>query len=281
MSLMISSQIFIKEKDDLVEFNTIIIIFISLILGSFLNMLIYRLPLQINLLNPKRSICPSCKTIIKWYENIPLFSYIFLQAKCSNCKVKIPFSYFLVELLTPIITILLYNKLGLTTEFYIICFIFYLLILLSFIDLQYKAVPDYLLILLLTITLLYLGLYKIENYSYFFIFAGAIVIIEMFVTYYIQNIKSSLLKDESLRNQKALGDGDIPIFAIIGGVLGFNLGISAILLSAIFAIIPSIINIILKKDIETPFIPYLTLGFFITYIFKIDIVKNLAGIMVI
>jgi leader peptidase (prepilin peptidase)/N-methyltransferase len=246
------------------EFEAFSIIIVSLIIGSFLNVLIYRLPLNISLLNPKRSSCPLCKCTIKWYENIPVLSYIFLKAKCSSCSAPISILYPIVEVLTVLITYILYLQLGLNQEFYFLALIVYFLIVLSFIDLKYKAVPTLLLILLTTITLSYLLTNKIENFSIYFIFAGGIITIELFVTYYIQNIKASILKDDSLKEQKAIGEGDIPIIAIIGGILGLKFGIIAIFLSAILAIIPAILNIILKKEIETPFIPFLSLGFLIT-----------------
>ncbi len=229
------------------------IIIFGLIFGSFLNMLIYRLPLGISLINPKRSICTSCNYQIKWYENIPLVSYILLKAKCSNCKEKISVVYPIVELLTSIVTISLFYKIGLSYEFFILCFLFYTLIILSFIDFRYKAVPDYLLIIAL------LSSFFINNFSFYtaFLFAGGFTILELFITFYIQNIKARITKDESLKDQKAMGDGDLPIIAIIGGILGLKLGIIAIFLSAILAIIPSILNNIFNKDIETPFIPYL------------------------
>ena len=244
-------------------------------------MLIYRLPLGISLFNPKRSACTSCDKTIKWYENIPVFSYIYLKGKCSNCHNKISFIYPLVEILTAFITVILYLKLGLTKELYFILLIFYVLILLSFIDFKYKAVPDYLLIILVVITLTYLFLYKYENITTFFVFAGGIFMIELFVTYYIQNIKSYILKDDSLKNQKAMGEGDIPVIAIIGGLLGLKFGLIAIFLSAIFAIIPSIVNIVFKKEIETAFIPYLSLGFFITYTFEQNLQKILEGLNIV
>ncbi|MBD3830735.1 MAG: prepilin peptidase, partial [Arcobacter sp.] len=88
--------------------------------------------------------------------------------------------------------------------------------------------------------------------------------------FYIQNIKSKLLKDESLKTQVALGEGDIPIIAMIGVVLGSTGGILAIFLGAFFAIIPSIYSNLVKKDIQTPFIPYLVLGFLTEYFFKLE-----------
>ena len=246
------------------EFETIFIILIGTTIGSFLNVLIYRLPLGISLLNPKRSICPKCNKNIPWYENIPIISFLFLLGKCSSCNTRISIQYPIIEILTAIVTITLYSEMGLSTEFYIISLIFYILITLSFIDFKYKAVPDSLLILLTVITLFYVVSIKNENLSTFFVFAGGIVILELFTTYYIQNIKAYLLNDDSLKEQKALGEGDIPIVALIGGVLGLQFGIIAIFLSAILAIIPSIINKMLNKEIETPFIPYLSLGLFIT-----------------
>lgn len=240
----------------------IFIIIFGLLFGSFLNMLIYRLPLSISLINPKRSMCTSCNYTIKWYENIPIFSYVFLKGKCSNCKNKIFIIYPIVEFLTAFVTTLLYFKLGFSNDFLITTLLFYILIVLSFIDFEYKAVPDYLLILVL------ISSSFISSFSFITAleFAGAIVILELFITFYIQNIKAKILKDDSLKDQKAMGEGDIPIVALIGGILGLQLGMFAIFLSAIFAIIPALVNIIIKKEIETPFIPFLSLGLFVVFV---------------
>jgi len=262
-------------------FETLFIILFGLTIGSFLNVLIYRLPLGISLINPKRSTCPVCNHTIKWYENIPLFSYIFLRGKCSACDTAISFQYPIVELITTIVTYLLFHQLGFSQDLYFISLIMYLLIVLSFIDLKYKAVPDLLLVILTAITLLYLFLHKNENITTFFIFAGGIVIIELFVTFYIQNIKAVIVKDDLLREQKAIGEGDIPIIAVIGGLLGFEFGIMAIFLSAILAIIPSVINLVFQKEIETPFIPFLAMGLIIIYTNQSIIEKILKGLNII
>jgi len=278
MNSTILFQILTKEKDDLVGFETTLIILFALIIGSFLNVLIYRLPLGISLIHPKRSVCPNCNKIIAWYENIPVVSYLIIRGKCTTCHLPISLKYPFVEIITALVSYLLFIKLGLTYEFYFIFIICSVLIVLSFIDLQYKAVPYTLLVILTFITMLYLSIYKLANISDFFIFAGVIVIIDFFVTYYIQNIKSHFLKDDSLREQKALGDGDIPIIALIGGILGLQFGVFAIFLSAILAIIPSIINMVFKKEIETPFIPYLSLAFLITFLNQSSIYTILEGI---
>lgn len=141
----------------------------------------------------------------------------------------------------------------------------YILILLSAIDYRYKAVPDYLLIIVLIISP-FLADNLIEFFKNSAMFAGFFVILNIFVTYYIQNIKSYLTKDETLKEQVALGEGDIPIFAMIGGLLGVQMGFYAIMLGSMIALIHSIYNR-LKYERETPFIPYLVMGFWILFLF--------------
>ena len=81
-------------------------------IGSFLNVVVYRLPLGISVNNPKRSFCPSCKYQIPWYHNIPLFTWLFLGGKCANCKSPIAPRYFFVELLTAIIFYFIFRTFG-------------------------------------------------------------------------------------------------------------------------------------------------------------------------
>jgi leader peptidase (prepilin peptidase)/N-methyltransferase len=143
--------------------------------------------------------------------------------------------------------------------------LFYNLIVLSFIDFKYRAVPDYLLIIAVIIALL------IGDLKNILLFAGGFVLLELFITFYIQNIKAKITKNKALESQAALGEGDIPILAVIGGILGIHLGISAIFLAALLALLPALYNLISKKEIETAFIPFLSLGLFITLITEFNI----------
>ena len=86
----------------------IFILLFGLAWGSFLNVVIFRLPLGMSLLRPPSS-CPHCKKKITFYDNIPVFSYLFLRGKCRTCGTQIPFSYFLVEILTPLSFLLIYH----------------------------------------------------------------------------------------------------------------------------------------------------------------------------
>ena len=237
-----------------------IVFIIGLIFGSFLNVLIYRLPLEISLFKPLGSTCTHCNYRIKWYENIPVFSYLFLKGKCSNCSKPISIVYPLVELITALVTLLLYMNYWLNWELIATITLFYTLIVLSLIDLKYKAVPDYLLIIAVILTIFVGDLMNI------LIFAGGFALLELAITFYIQNVKAKITKNKDLETQSALGEGDIPIAGVIGGLLGLHLGISAIFMATLLALFLSIYNLLSKKEIETPFIPFLSLGLFITLI---------------
>ena len=239
------------------------------IFGSFLNVLILRLPKGESIVSP-RSSCPSCKKMITWYHNIPLLSYLFLRGKCGYCKIRISFNYFIVEFLSAVLTLALFLKLGMSLEFIYMTILVYTLIVLSFIDFEYKAVPDYLLLIALILCFFATSFPILEAFTNAFIFAGAFVLLNFVMTFYVQNIKARILKDDSLKDQEALGEGDIPIVAIIAAILGLKAGLIAVFLAAVFAIIPSIYSNITKKEIQTPFIPYLVLGLLCEYFFPVD-----------
>ena len=239
------------------------------VIGSFLNVLIIRLPLNKSIVTP-RSTCPSCNKIIAWYYNIPLLSFLYLKAKCAYCQTKLSSIYFIVELLSAFVTLALYMKLGLNLEFYFMCLLMYVAITLSFIDFKYKAVPDYLLVLILITSFFATSQPLFESFKNAFLFAGAFVLLNFLLTFYIQNIKARVLKDESLKTQEALGEGDIPVIAMIAVVLGVKGALLAIFFAALFAIIPSIYSSFVKKDIQTPFIPYLILGMMSVYFFNLE-----------
>ena len=239
---------------------SVIVFLIGMVFGSFLNVLIYRLPLGTSLIKPIGSVCPHCSYQIKWYENIPILSYLFLKGKCSNCKESIAITYPIVEIITATVTLMLYSNFWVGLDMVLTICLFYTLIVLSFIDLKYRAVPDYLLILAVILAIL------VGDFINILLFTGGFVLIELAITFYIQNIKARITQNKELENQRALGEGDMPIVGVIGGLLGIQLGISAIFLAALLALLPAIYNLYSKKEIETAFIPFLSLGLLITLI---------------
>ena len=236
----------------------LIVLLLGLVFGSFLNVLIHRLPLSISLVNPVGSACPHCNNGIKWYENIPVFSYLALRGRCSNCSESISIIYPIVEIITALVTLTIYLNFLLNWELIAIIALFYTLIVLSFIDLKYRAVPDYLLIIAVILAIVVGDIISV------LIFTGGLLLLELIITFYIQNIKAKITGNKELETQRALGEGDMPIAGVIGGLLGIQLGVSAIFLAALLALLPAIYNLFSKKEIETAFIPFLSLGLFIT-----------------
>ena len=118
-----------------------IIFIFGAIIGSFLNVCIYRIPRNESIVFP-RSRCTACKKPIPWYDNIPFLSYIFLKARCRFCKEKISFRYFLVEFISAIFFLILFMNFGWTPKFWIYSIVTFALIVASFIDLEFQIIPD-------------------------------------------------------------------------------------------------------------------------------------------
>lgn len=147
---------------------------------------------------------------------------------------------------------------------------FAVMIWLCIYDFKYKAVPDYLLLTVFILSFFVSPFPFLESLKYGMLFAGGFVLLNFVLTFYIQNIKSRIYKDESFRTQEALGEGDIPFIASMGIVLGTFEGVVSLFLAALFAIIPSIYSSIVKKDLQIPFIPYLFLGFCCGYFLDLE-----------
>src|SRR6184192_4518148 len=110
-------------------------------IGSFLNVCIYRLPLNLSVNQPRRSFCPSCKTQIPWHQNLPLVSWILLRGRCANCGAKIAFRYFAVELIAALLFLIIWQTFP--WQMAIAYWIFVsLLIVGTFIDLEHFIIPD-------------------------------------------------------------------------------------------------------------------------------------------
>ncbi|MEO6054652.1 MAG: prepilin peptidase [Chthoniobacterales bacterium] len=124
--------------------GTVLLIFpfcLGAIIGSFLNVCIYRLPRGMKVNHPRRSFCPSCNTQISWTENLPLFSWLLLRGKCSVCGATIPFRYFVVEFLTAVLFMLCWVWFGWPLAIVYWLFIA-LMITATFIDFEHLIIPD-------------------------------------------------------------------------------------------------------------------------------------------
>lgn len=241
----------------------LIMIFIfGLLIGSFLNVVIIRLPEDKSIAFPA-SHCVHCNKKLKFYHNIPLLSWIALGGKCAYCKKPISKQYPLIELLTGIIFLAVFYKFGIGFYAFGISVVFTLLLALSAIDWKYKMVPDSLNLLALTVAIVSAfnlgGI--LNNFINALLFAGGFSLLRFYVSY--------------LAKKEAMGEADIMIAATMGAVLGIKLGFISIFIGAIIAIVPLMLNI---KGKELPFIPFLALGAFVTLMFDVIINNYLVGL---
>ncbi len=110
-------------------------------IGSFLNVCIYRLPASKSIVHP-RSMCSNCGTPIASYDNIPILSYLWLKGRCRHCRTKFSLRYPMVELLGGLFALGTYLKFGLTLEALIYYLFFAALMVVAFIDLDHRIIPD-------------------------------------------------------------------------------------------------------------------------------------------
>lgn len=234
----------------MIELPIGILVFIfGIMIGSFLNVVIYRIPNNESISFPA-SKCQSCQTPLKWYHNIPIFSWLFLGGKCAFCKDPIAKQYPIVEFITGVIFLALFLKLGLVWYLPFIAASFAALFALVMIDFKYMAVPDSVNFTALALALIQPDyLYAI---MYALIAAGGL---------YLIGLLSSLLA-----RKQAMGGADVIVAGTMGALLGFPNFFVALFLSAILAMIPALI----WRDKGVPFVPFLALATFVVYLYGIQ-----------
>ena len=225
--------------------------------GSFCNVCIYRLPNNDSVVT-KRSFCRSCKNKIKWYDNIPLLSFIFLRGKCRTCNNKISSQYFLVELISAISFLSIYYIYGIsiTTLLLIILSIFFIIIF--FIDLKHFIIPNE-----LTFPLMLIGFIKSFDPN----------LNQTIFPNYINSLLGGLLGYaviwliiflyKKIRNKEGMGLGDAKLMAVVGFWFGwvsvpFTIFISSAV--ALALVVPSLIKKTRNMSAQIPFGPYIIIG---------------------
>lgn len=243
-------------------------IIIGLVFGSFLNVLIVRIPKEENVAFPA-SHCCACKSELKSYHNIPVLSWLFLRGRCSYCHEKISIQYPIVEAITGLIFALMYLKFGFTYIALMMSLSFSFLLALSVIDYHYKAVPDSLNLLALTTAIFATTTLQgfVLNFENALLFVGGFALLRFYLSYLIK--------------KEALGEGDLMVAGTMGAILGIKLGLVAIFVSALIAL-P--VMILMRKETDeskmVPYVPFLALALFIVKIFEsefLNLWNNLYG----
>jgi len=184
----------------------------GLVWGSFLNVVIYRLPRGFSIVRPPSS-CPQCGNQIKAYENIPILSYLVLRGKCRSCKATISPAYPLVEALTPFCFLLVYIQYSLSPHFFVSCLFVSALIALGFIDYYHQILPDEVTLPGFVLALLYT--FFRDDLSLVQALLGAGVgagfLLLVYGIYYL------------VRKKEGLGLGDVTMMLLVGAFLGWKL----------------------------------------------------------
>ena len=257
----------------------LLVVFIfGIVIGSFLNVLILRIPLDESILFPA-SHCTSCNNKLKPWHNIPIISWVFLRGKCSYCNSKISIQYPVVELITGLILVGIVYKLGINIQAVIVFLSFSMLLTLSMIDLKYKMVPDSINLLAMVFAILSFSnpTELFSNFHNALLFAGGFTLLRFGLSYILTSaehrraLKTITPWTKNYHTYpfiEAVGEGDIMVVATMGALLGIKLTLIAIFLSAVLALpVMLIIQRINEKEKTVPYVPFLTLATLIVYIF--------------
>ncbi|MBK7141121.1 MAG: prepilin peptidase [bacterium] len=248
---------------------------IGLAIGSFANVLIYRLPREKNVVL-SRSACPNCGTMLRWYHNIPLISYLVLRGKCGFCKKPISSRYPLVEAVNALMYLYFLWRFGMSLEFLVFCYLGTVLLVVFFIDLDFQIIPD-----LLTYSGMVLGLLVA-------LFPGGISILNSAIgllvgggsLYLIAMLGDALFKKESM------GGGDIKLAAMLGAFLGWQKVLLIFLSSAVIGLVISLaimaFSAKLRQERVIPFGPFIALAAVVTILYGDQIIAyylhNILGL---
>lgn len=246
-------------------FIAVLFFIFGAIIGSFLNVCIYRIPANISIVWPA-SHCPKCNKPIKWYDNIPIISYLILRAKCRNCKAKISFQYPAVEFFTAFFTTLFFFAFGLTSWTFCALICLYALIVLSVIDLKTYTIPDTFSLGLIVFGLAVSFINPAFSGSLGAKFLASLIaaLVGFFGSWGLAILCSAMIKKE------ALGGGDIKLMGGIGALCGCIGMANVLMLASILGLICFIILGLLKKtpkDGAIPFGPFLSAGLLIVLLY--------------
>ena len=230
----------------------------GMVIGSFLNVCIYRMPKDESVVFPP-SHCPNCSYQIRWYDNIPLFSYLFLRGKCRGCGNHISVQYPLVELLNGVVTLLLYLRFGPTLAFAALLLLCSALVVITFIDIEHQIIPDEISLSGIVVGFILSFFLKGNTWltSLLGILLGGGSLLLVAYSY------------QRLTGKDGMGGGDIKLLAMLGAFLGWK-AVPFIIFTG--SLVGSLVGISMmlfqKKDskLAIPFGPYLAFGA-VLYIF--------------
>lgn len=226
-------------------------------MGSFYNVLATRLPIGKSIIKPG-SHCDACDHKLKWYENIPLISYIIQKGKCKNCGTQISFDVFLSELATGVLFLFSYLYFGISYNFFIMLILSSLCVIIFVSDFKYMIILDSPLIVSGVLVIILKTIY----YGYKTIIP---TLISGIITFFVMLLVGFIGK--KMYKRDALGGGDIKLSFVIGMILGVQVAMVSLIFSTFLALPYALATIVLKKDSEVPFGPFIVASLFIVFLY--------------
>ena len=231
---------------------SLIVFIVGAAIGSFLNVCIYRIPRSKSIVRPG-SHCPSCDKAIPFYDNVPLISYLILRGRCRQCRATISPRYFMVELLTALLFVAAYLTFGLTFELLVNVAFVSLLIIISFIDLDFRVIPDTLSIggVVLGMALSFFRPFYSYKDALFGILVGGGILFSIAIGY------------QFFAKREGMGGGDIKLLAMIGAFCGIKGVIFTLVFGSLAGTVVGIPLMLIKGEgtkYALPFGPFLSLG---------------------
>ncbi len=236
---------------------------IGLVTGSFLNVCIYRIPRSISLVK-SRSFCPCCRNLIRWWMNIPVFSFLMLRGRCYICGNRIPCIYPAIEIFTAVMFLLLLNEFDLSVSFLILSVLASTLLVISVIDFQHKIIPN-----------------KLIMSSLLFFLAWNVVFHEFSWPEVLCNLIMPVLFMAGLKvlgdwflGKASLGTGDVKLCGVIGLYLGWQLFFPVLFMASCLSLIVYSLKLRFRPENHTekiPFAPYLSVSAFVFILFSRDL----------
>lgn len=238
-------------------------------MGSFFHVVATRLSNDESIIKPG-SHCPKCNHYLKWYENIPIISYLLLGGKCSKCKSKIPLSYIVVEIVTGLLYAACYHSFKFSFDLIVALTFVSTLVTVIVSDIEYMIILDEVLIFsTLLLAILYIFGKGLEVAAYH-IYSGVGAFLAM---YAIKWIGDKAFKKESL------GGGDIKLMFLFGMVLGLPMSICTIFLATFIAFPVALIILFSDKENIIPFGPFLSMAAILIMVSKIQLTDLLELII--
>ncbi len=241
-------------------FEIIIVFILGLVLGSFANVCIYRMPRNMSIVKPN-SHCTNCNSFVKWYDNIPILSYIILKGKCRNCGSKISLRYPFIELSCGFLFLSMLFLFGFSYILIPFCLLVFCLLVITVIDFDFQIIPDEISFFLIILGLLI---------SAFNIMLGDTILNRM-INSFLGLIAGGgslfvvAIIGKWIFGKDAMGGGDIKIMAGVGTFIGWDKVLFSIFIACLLGSIVGILMILSKKigkKQEIPFGPYLAISSF-------------------